>query len=94
MVQLPIKGQLHFNADTDNFEMFDGLNWRIIVDDRWEANKAPWQKWRAWKPVKDIHGRWHWGKTVYRRRTNTYVNHDDWVRYEYGTIFDVLKDTR
>ena len=51
----------------------------------------PWQQWFAWRPVK-IHGRRVWLKTVYRRCINTYVDYDDWSRYEYGTLFDVLKD--
>jgi hypothetical protein len=48
-----------------------------------------WAKWFAWRPVQ-VKGRWTWLKPVYRRRTNGYVNHDDWADYEYGTIFDVL----
>ena len=31
--------------------------------------------------------------TVYRRTVDTYVDHDNWSRYEYGTIFDLLKDS-
>lgn len=49
-----------------------------------------WIKWFAWRPV-NIHGQQVWLKTVYRRRINTYVDHDDWSRYEYGTIFDLIK---
>jgi hypothetical protein len=52
---------------------------------------SPWQSWFAWRPVK-IHGQRKWLKTVYRRCINTYVDMDDWKRYEYGTIFDVIKD--
>lgn len=51
----------------------------------------PWKPWFAWRPVK-IHGERVWLKTVYRRCINTYVDYDDWERYEYGNIFDVLKD--
>ncbi len=51
----------------------------------------PWKPWFAWRPVK-IHGKRIWLKTVYRRCINTYVDHDDWERYEYGNLFDVLKD--
>jgi hypothetical protein len=50
----------------------------------------PWTKWFAWRPV-TVHGNCVWLKTVYRRCINTYVDMDDWNRYEYGTIFDVLK---
>ena len=51
----------------------------------------PWKPWFAWRPVK-IHGKRIWFKTVYRRCINTYVDQEDWARYEYGTIFDVIKD--
>jgi hypothetical protein len=50
-----------------------------------------WKKWFAWYPV-IIHGQKIWLKTIYRRKINTYVDMDDWARYEYGTIFDVLTD--
>ena len=49
----------------------------------------PWTKWFAWHPIK-IHGRRVWLKTVYRRKVISYVDMDDWARYEYGTVFDVL----
>jgi hypothetical protein len=52
---------------------------------------GPWEQWFAWRPVK-VHGKRTWLKTVYRRIINTYVDMDDWARYEYGTIFDVLTD--
>ena len=52
---------------------------------------SPWRKWFAWRPV-TVHGNRVWLKTVYRRKINTYVDMDDWARYEYGTIFDVLTD--
>ena len=52
---------------------------------------SPWEKWFAWYPVK-VHGKRVWLTTVYRRNINTYVDMDDWNRYEYGTVFDVLTD--
>jgi len=44
----------------------------------------------VWKPVRDIHGKRHWLKKVYRREKNRMV----WPQqgWEYGTIFDVLRD--
>lgn len=51
---------------------------------------SPWQQWFAWRPVK-VRGKRKWLTTVYRRCINTYVDHDDWKRYEYGTAFDVIK---
>ena len=52
--------------------------------------KFPWEKWFAWHPVK-VHGKHIWLKTVYRRSIISYVDMDSWKRYEYGTIFDVIK---
>ena len=54
-----------------------------------KIEKGAWQKWFAWRPVK-IHGRRIWLKTVYRRCINTYVDFDDWSRYEYGNLFDII----
>ena len=51
----------------------------------------PWKKWFAWYPVK-VNDNYTWFKTVYRRCINTYVDMDDWSRYEYGTIFDVITE--
>ena len=52
--------------------------------------KGAWQKWFAWYPVK-IQGRRAWMTTVYRRTIDTYVDTNVWQRYEYGTIFDLIK---
>ena len=54
--------------------------------------KPNWCKWFAWRPVR-VNGHWTWLKTVYRYKTNDYVTHDDWPRYEYGTLFDVLANS-
>jgi hypothetical protein len=53
--------------------------------------KLPWNKWFAWYPVR-VHGKYTWLKIVYRRSLLTYVDMDDWSRYEYGTIFDIIKE--
>ena len=52
---------------------------------------GPWKEWYAWRPVK-VKGQRVWFKKIYRRSINTYVDQDDWTRYEYGDIFDVLKE--
>ena len=52
---------------------------------------GPYDKWFAWYPVK-VHGQRTWLKTVYRRCINTYVDMEDWKRYEYGDVFDILKE--
>ena len=50
----------------------------------------PWEQWFAWYPVR-VHGKHTWLKTVYRRCINSYIDHDNWTRYEYGTVFDIVK---
>ena len=51
----------------------------------------PWEQWFAWYPVK-VHSKRVWLKTVYRRSIFSYVDMDDWQRYEYGTLFDVITE--
>ncbi len=51
----------------------------------------PWKPWFAWRPVR-VKGKRIWMKKIYRRKINTYVDYEDWARYEYGDIFDVLKE--
>lgn len=53
--------------------------------------KLSWEKWFAWYPVK-VHNNRVWLKTVYRRSIISYVDMDDWKRYKYGTIFDVIAE--
>ena len=64
----------------------------IIIDDVGWAHgpQGPWESWFAVKPVKDIHGRWHWLRRIYRRQRNRVI----WPPqgWEYGTLFDVVKD--
>ena len=50
---------------------------------------SPWKSWYAWRPIK-LHGEWVWFEWVFRRCINTYVDMDNWTRYQYGNIFDVL----
>jgi hypothetical protein len=57
-----------------------------------QIRKRPWKEWYAWRPVKDIHGKWHWLNIVYRKLGNDYVDHDDFSWYFYGTLFDVLEN--
>ena len=86
MIQLPAKGQLRYNPTTDNWEIYDGLYWRIKVDDPRNIQQ-PWTKWYAWRPVK-VNNRWNWFKTVYRKPKYNSPS----LEYTYGTILDVLKE--
>jgi hypothetical protein len=58
---------------------------------RFRGPGGPWEPWFAVKPVRDIHGSWHWLRRIYRREKNVYV----WPPqgYEFGTVFDVVRDT-
>lgn len=51
-----------------------------------------WEKWFAWKPVK-IRGGKVWLRTIYRRCITSYVDVDMMQHYEYGTLFDVIKES-
>lgn len=68
--------------------MWDDVDTGMYVPRKQEFK--PWEEWYAWRPVK-IKGKYVWLKKIYRRYINTYVDHDDWKRYEYGTAFDVIK---
>jgi hypothetical protein len=68
------------------------VNANLVIEFHKKKN-LPWTKWFAWRPVKDVHGDWHWWEHVYRKIGNTYVDDMDWTWYYYGTIFDVLEDT-
>jgi len=52
---------------------------------------SPWKTWFAWRPVKTVSGQKVWLERISRRCINTYVDMDNWKRYEYGTLFDVIK---
>ena len=49
-----------------------------------------WEPIFVWKPVR-IRKKWYWLKTVFRRERNKYVMPNQ--GYEYGTAFDVLRDS-
>lgn len=55
-----------------------------------KIERSPWTKWFAWYPVM-INGERVWLESVFRRCINTYVEFDNWKRYEYATLFDVIK---
>jgi hypothetical protein len=51
--------------------------------------EGPWVPMFAWKPVK-IKNRWYWLTKVFRREKNILVI--PYQGYEYGDMFDVLRD--
>ena len=55
--------------------------------------RKPWEQWFAWRPVR-VNGKFKWMKKVFRREIpKDYSNYDDWTRYEYGTVFDAIRDS-
>jgi hypothetical protein len=62
-----------------------------LIDNLWRKQEiGPWEKFFAWRPVK-VHNKRVWLKTVYRRCINTYVDYNNWKRWEYGNLFDIVK---
>lgn len=53
--------------------------------------QEPWEKWFAWHPV-TIKGKRRWMKTVYRRTKLKFGDPRMFHEWEYGDIFDVLKE--
>ena len=84
----PTAGEIRFNADTNQFESYNGSQWYVMGDGSSTAIQ-PWVKWWAWYPVR-VHGHWVWGKTIYRKQP--WLAHNNYPGYEYGTLFDVLRD--
>ncbi len=56
-----------------------------------EAKPEPWQKWFAWHPV-TIKGKKRWMKSVYRRTKLKFGDQRLIHEWEYGDMFDVLKE--
>ena len=55
--------------------------------------QKPWEQWFAWRPVR-VNGKLKWMQRVFRREIpKDYSNYDDWTRYEYGTVFDAIRDS-
>jgi hypothetical protein len=68
--------------------MFDGM-WGTNYVPR-KVVVEPWTKWFAWYPIK-LHGRRVWLKIIYRRCVVTFIDTNEWSKYEYGTLFDIIK---
>lgn len=77
----------------ESFEEEAANQIRAAVDREILESLITWEKWFAWRPVK-LHGKWVCFKKIYRKPIpHTYVDYDDAQRYQYGTLFDVLKDS-
>jgi SH3-like domain-containing protein len=57
---------------------------------KFRGPQGPWEPVFVWRPIRDIHGRRHWLKSMFRRERNRMV----WPPHgwEYGTALDVLRD--
>jgi len=53
--------------------------------------QGAWEKMFAWRPIK-VNKHWYWLREVYRRERNKYVMPHQ--GYEYGTFFDVIRDSQ
>lgn len=76
-----VTGEVRFNSDTNEMQLFDGKVWLPLVD---SPQKRVWKKWRAWYPVR-VNKKWNWGNIVYRRRVLS-------GQWQYGDMFDVLRE--
>jgi hypothetical protein len=67
--------------------------WNIVYNDPYHK-PGEWKQWYAWCPVKTIHGDWVCRENVFRRKAaqGTYDDKGNKIKYEYGNIFDVLKE--
>lgn len=75
---------------------FVGMLWVYLTPtkNKYQVIKGRrWEEWYAWHPVTDVHGNRHWRTRIYRAVANTYVDHDEYTKYYYGTIFDVIAST-
>ena len=55
--------------------------------------KAPWEQWFAWHPVR-VNGKRKWMTTVWRRVRTYREDVNIYAGYEYGNMFDVIKDDK
>ena len=65
----------------------------MFVDVSYKHPRPSWEKWFAWYPVRILQDRPSelvWMKTIYRRQHYDRDVNCNW--YEYGTLFDVLKE--
>jgi len=83
----PSTGEMRFNMDTSQFEIYNGSLWQVVATDNSLPIPSRWIKWFAWYPVR-VNGKWTCFKTVYRKAKYGRPS----LEYTYGTLFDVLKD--
>jgi hypothetical protein len=58
----------------------------------WESTpKYKWEPWFAWHPV-TVHGKRKWMTKVWRKVTMVREDMNIYATYEYGNVFDVIKD--
>lgn len=64
----------------------------VRLVDEWQPDLCnhKWERWWAWRPVRDVYGNWHWRVPLFRLVGSTYVDHDDWTWYYYMTEDDLL----
>lgn len=81
------KAEAIFNQAMERFKKMEEYMEEMLTQ------TSKWEKWYAWHPVKDIHGKRHWMKTVYRKYNWAKSTEQPFgAAYDYGTVFDVLKE--
>ena len=84
-------GQMRYNTSTNNMELHNGNNWIVIGEPQTQADPNPWEQWYAWYPVR-VHGKRKWLTKVWRRVRMIREDTTLYADYEYGNIFDVIKE--
>jgi hypothetical protein len=62
-------------------------------DPQQSAPVNPWEDWWAWYPVTTIGGERIWLKKICRRVVMKYGDQRLQLEYEYGTVFDILRES-
>ena len=70
-------------------DLDDNRKFRLDLTYESEGIVYPWSKWYAWYPIK-VNGNLLWLTHVYRRKVIYTIKGGQ--GYEYGTVFDLLKD--
>lgn len=82
-----------FKQMDDIFKQVDKRVEEMMETQQGPVEREPWKEWFAWRPV-TVNGKVKWMRKVFRRPLpKDYTNYDDWTRYEYGTVFDAIRDS-
>jgi len=60
----PSTGEMRFNMDTSQFEIYNGSLWQVVATDNSLPIPSRWIKWFAWYPVRVQDFTWVWWELV------------------------------